>query len=207
MAKRGYSHALTKTGPGPAIQRTGIEDYEHHERAEKLYTQFISGYTEQELAKFHGLKVNEVERDILHIRSFLAPRVIIAQENDRNKILLQRSEGEKYRTLLGDALSKDTDEYLAARVSPVGPLREYREAVGMTEKPGGISVNVAQNTVNVSNPSGVGSSEDILRRVLSRMSENQEQRIIEAEIEDQNESNVVLEDIQEYDTEIPDMED
>ncbi len=176
MSRSDYGWAIKKSGPPPHIGRIGKDDYPDAERASTVYTHFITGYAEEEIAKFMqavGVEcsVEDIERDIQHIQSLLPTRVLIAHQNDRNRLLIQRTEGKQYRRLLAEALAVQATNYIASGVSPTGPLKEYREAVGMQEKPGGINVHLSQQNLNVGAgaASGVTSSEDLLRRVMSRM--------------------------------------
>jgi len=182
-----FDWAITKMGPAPSVRRANITDYPNADRANKAYSHFISGYTEEEIAKFLSATPEEIELDIQHVRSCLPTRTIISQENDRNRILLQRTESQKYRRLLSAALDIPVEQYLTSGVSPVGPLKEFREAVGMQERPGGINVNVEQKSLTVnaggSGSNGLTSSEDILRRVMDRMAARQELPPQEAPIE------------------------
>ena len=194
MARHGYEYAITKSGPPPDIKRIGKDDYPHHERASTSYTHYITGYTEEEIADFlteAGIKceTRDVERDIQHIQSLLPTRTVIAHENDRNRLLIQRNQGKQYRALLKEALAIKAKDYVESGLSPAGPLKEFREAVGMTERPGGINLQVNQQNVNVGSSqtaSGINSSEDLLRSVMAKMRENQaalpaETRAIEVE--------------------------
>ena len=164
MARSGYTWAIKKDGPRPLLNR-GKTEYPHHKRAARVYSQWLSGYSEEEIATFFELTVDEVERDIQHTSSLLSQRTVIAHHNDRNRILTQRAEGARYRKLLRDALATPVEDYLEAGIAPGGVLKEYREAVGMTEKPGGIRVNIA-NTVS---SRGVSCSEDLLRLAISKL--------------------------------------
>jgi hypothetical protein len=136
----------------------------------KCYNMFIAGYAEEEVAKHMNVDIVVVERAIEHTRSCLSSRTIISHNNDRHRILLQRTESEKYRKLLGDALNTPVQDYLAAGIAPAGTLREFRQAVGMEEKPGAMNINVTQNSaINIR--SEIRSSEDLLRSVIKRMAE------------------------------------
>lgn len=180
MSRTDYEWAIKKSGAPPGLGRIQKGDYPEAERASKVYTHYITGYAEEEIVKFMNAggaecTVEDIERDIQHIQSLLPTRTLIAHENDRNRLLLQRTEGRQYRRLLSEALSIEAARYLASGVSPTGPLREYREAVGMQEKPGSINLNVSQQNLSLGAgvASGVTSSEDLLRRVMSRMKSQQ----------------------------------
>jgi hypothetical protein len=182
MARQGFEWAVTKSGPPPEIKQIGKDDYAQHGRASTVYTHFISGFAEEEIVKFlnaQGIEcsLEEIEMDIQHIQSLLPTRTLISHENDRNRILIQRTEGKKYRQLLNTALSLEAKDYLAVGLSPHSVMKEYREATGMQEKPGGINVHVDQRSLSIGGgatpPSGVNSSEDLLRRVMSKMQSRQ----------------------------------
>jgi hypothetical protein len=167
----GHPWSILKTEPAPLLHRDRTK-YHHHERANRTYSHWLAGYDAGEIARFFGIETEEVERDVEHIQSLLPTRTLIGQINDRNRIVLQRAEGEKYRRLLGSALKTPVETFLAAGVSPVGPLKEFREAVGMVpERASGVKINVNQNSVAIeSRPT---SSEDLLRLVISRMKERE----------------------------------
>jgi hypothetical protein len=176
MTRAGYEWSITKSGAPTNIKKIGKDDYAFHERASTVYTHYISGYAEEEIVKFlraggAECTVEDIELDIQHIQSLLPTRTLISHENDRARLLLQRSEGKKYRSLLSEALDIKAAKYISAGMSPAGALKEYREAVGMTEKPGGISVHVDQRSLHVGAgaANGVSSSEDLLRRVMSKL--------------------------------------
>jgi hypothetical protein len=151
--------------------RVLMGDCEDPKLAAKCYNMFVGGYSEEEVAVYFEVPVNIVERAIQHTRSCLSGRTIIAHNNDRLRILVQRSESEKYRKLLGDALSINAEDFLKAGIAPAGTLKEFREAVGMTEKPGGIGISLTQNTMiarkTVWNGMQIRSPEDLVRAVIA----------------------------------------
>lgn len=182
--RQGYEWGITKSDVPPAIKRSGKDIYPEHDRAVVSYNHYISGFTEEEIVAFYSAVGQEctpedIARDIQHVKTLHPTRVIIAHENDRNRLLLQRTEGTQYRRLLGEALAMGAVQYLAAGMSPTSPLKEFREAVGMTEKPGAINVSVNQQSLNINSEtkqkSGFRSSEDLLRSVMDRMKANQPQ--------------------------------
>ena len=129
----------------------------------------MSGFGEHEIARFFEIEVEEVLRDVQHVHQILSVRTVIAHLNDRNRILIQRAEGERYRQLLSESLSTPVEGYLQAGVSPVGALKEYREAVGMVEKPGTFSISVAQSvTIADGRPT---SAEDVIRKIIAMEAE------------------------------------
>ena len=149
-------------------------DYTNHKRAQQVYSQWMAGYAEEEIARFFGIELQEVLRDIQHIHQVLPTRTVIAHLNDRNRILIQRAEQEQYRRLLADALATPVDNYLQAGVSPVGPMKEFREATGMVSKAEPLlQINAQQNIIGGTpeNGSGIRSAEDAIRRVLALMTE------------------------------------
>jgi hypothetical protein len=172
MENRGYKGwGVKKLDNRPVKVLMG--DCEEPKLYAKSYNMFIAGYTEEEVAHHMGVRVEVVERAIEHTRSCLSSRTIISHNNDRQRILLQRAESDKYRKLLGDALNISAKDYLAAGITPAGTLREYRQAVGMEEKPGNMSISVTQNSAISVRPE-VRSSEDVLRRVIARMAQQKE---------------------------------
>ncbi len=173
---------MLKTGPEPLLHR-GETEYPHHKRACRVYSQWTAGYNEEEIGRFFGITPEDVEQDVQHIAGILPTRVVIAHNNDRGRILIQRAEAEKYRRLLREALATSVSEYLASGVAPTGPLKEYREAVGMTEKPGGISLTLTQNTAVQKNSAGITSAEDLFRRVLAKIQREKEATLASAEPE------------------------
>jgi hypothetical protein len=163
-----HAWAITKAGPEPLLRRDRTE-YEHHARAQKTYSQWMSGFSEQEIADFFQIEVEDVLRDVQHCHQILPVRTVLAHLNDRNRILIQRAEGEKYRRLLSESLSTPVEDYLQSGVSPVGTLKEYREATGMVTKAEPmIQVNTQINS-NTGNGNGITSAEDAIRRALSAM--------------------------------------
>ena len=150
-------------------------DYTNHKRAQQVYSQWMAGYAEEEIARFFGIELQEVLRDIQHIHQVLPTRTVIAHLNDRNRILIQRAEQEQYRRLLADALATPVDNYLQAGVSPVGPMKEFREATGMVSKPEPlIQINTQINSTSGNNH-GIRSAEEAIRRVLAMMADQEKQ--------------------------------
>jgi hypothetical protein len=191
MARQGHEWAIRKTGPAPLVSRADKLDYPQHERAARAYTIYISGYTEDEIAKFLGCTLEDVAADMIHMQSCIPTRTIIAHENDRNRILIQRSESQKYRSLLSQALSLPVEQYLQAGIAPTGPMKEFREAVGMVAKPEGIGIHLSQTQVNVGGGggSGIGSSEDLLRSVMAKLQTNyDEAKVVDVEAEPEEDS-------------------
>ena len=177
--KQGHEWAIVKSDVPPLIKRGAKDDYPEHDRAVKVYNHYISGSIPEEIVAFLNkigidCDVTDIECDLQHIKSLHPTKVIIAHENDRNRLLLQRTEGEQYRRLIGEALKLQAVQYLAAGISPTGPLKEYREAVGMTEKPGSFNLAINQQSLNIGGgearqQSGIRSSEDLLRSVMDKM--------------------------------------
>jgi hypothetical protein len=175
-------------------------DCEDPKLAAKCYNMFVGGYSEEEVAIYFEVPVNIVERAIQHTRSCLSGRTIIAHNNDRLRILVQRNESEKYRKLLGDALSINAEDFLKAGIAPAGTLKEFRECVGLTEKPGGIGISLTQNTMiarkNEWNGFQIRSPEDLIRAIvkadpscaLGAPVDNGVQQIIESAAEAQQEA-------------------
>jgi hypothetical protein len=167
MENRGYKGWGVKKLDNRPL-RVLMKDCEDPKLYAKCYNMYIGGYTEEEVGKHMAVDVEVVERAIQHTRSCLSSRTIVSHNNDRMKILIQRSESEQYRRLLGEALRTNVKEFLAAGVSPVGVLKEFREATGAVEKPGSFTVQVNQQSI-VANSPQITSSEDLLRSVLMRM--------------------------------------
>ena len=171
MENRGYKGwGIKKLDNRPV--RVLMKDCSDPKLFAKCYNMFIGGYTEQEVATHMGVTETEVERAIQHTRSCLSSRTIIGHNNDRHRILLQRTQSEKYRRLLGESLSTPIETYLSAGIGPAGVLREYRDAVGMTEKPGALSVQMNQQ-INMVGSSRITSSEDLLRHVMAKLRQDE----------------------------------
>jgi len=150
--------------------------YPEHQRACRVYSQFLAGFTEEEIASFFSIPVRAVELDLQHVAGLLPSRVLVAQWNDRARLLLQRSESERYRRLMGEALSVQATDYLKAGISPASALREFREATGLVSKPEPLlQINTQANIIGGNagiNAQGITSAEDLIRRVLDRMAQN-----------------------------------
>jgi hypothetical protein len=173
MENRGYKGWGVKKVDNRPV-KVLMNDCEDPKLAAKIYNLFIGGYTEEEVSEHIGVAVKTVESAIGHMRSCLSSRTIIAHNNDRLRILVQRSESEKFRKLLGDSLSIKAEEYLRAGVSPASTLREFRQTIGLEEKPGGIAFSITKNTAiidggNHGGACGTGfrSFEDVVRAVLA----------------------------------------
>jgi|GEM_PF-2127350 hypothetical protein len=177
--KQGNGWAIVKSDVPFNLKRSAVEDYPFHDRAVMVYNQYISGFTEEEIVVFlnrsgEECDLTDIECDLQHIKSLHPTRALIAHENDRNRLLLQRTEGKQYRRLLGESLSIEAKQFLAAGINPTATLKEFREAVGMTEKPGSFQVNVNQQSLNIGGgearqQTGIRSSEDLLRAVMDKM--------------------------------------
>jgi len=144
------------------------------DRPAKIYAQWMSGFTEDEIAAFHKITPAEVTQDIMVIVESIPIRTIIAHNNDRSRIIMQREQSADFRKLMGDALKMTAKSYIDSGMSPAATLKEFREAVGMTEKPGAF-LSLQQNFIQGGN-GGAGngapaSAEDVIRRVLKRIAE------------------------------------
>jgi hypothetical protein len=164
-------------------------EYPTHDRANLLYNMWMSGATEDEIAQFYSLTVEEVKQDLLYVKSRIPIRQIISHNNDRTRILVQREQSESFRKLIGDSLAIPAQSFLVAGISPTGVLKEYRESVGMVQKAEPlIQVNTQQNFLGggPSGKNGVFSAEDVIRKVLDRINQNEnppeEDSVIEAQI-------------------------
>jgi hypothetical protein len=150
-------------------------EYPNHKRAGKVYSSWMSGYTPEEIAEFEMITVKDVAADLRYITLSLPHRTVIAHNNDRSRILIQRQQSEDFQALLKRALTITADDYLAKGISPASTLREYREAVGMTEKPGAfVTFNTQQNFIGAQGNISPGTprcAEDVIRRVLKKIEE------------------------------------
>jgi hypothetical protein len=168
MAKVPEYHLAKIAPPGSMVS-----DYQNRERARDTYGTWMSGFTEDEVAKFYGIPVEEIERDIVYIQTTTPTRQIIAHQNDRNRILIQRQESQKFRELLKGALELRAVDFLAAGVSPAGILKEFREATGMTSRAEPlIQINTQQNFSGPPGQGAITSAEDVIRRVLDKIDQN-----------------------------------
>jgi hypothetical protein len=165
-----HAWSITKTGPQPLLHRDRTK-YEFHERAQQVYSQWMSGIPEEEIATFFKIERVDVLRDIQHVQQTLPVRTVISHLHDRNRILILRAEGEKYQELLHQSLDTPALEFLRNGVSPTGVLKEFREATGMVEKPGGIAVSISQKTGILvgsgGNVSRIRSPEDLIRSIVA----------------------------------------
>lgn len=131
----------------------------------------MSGYTEDEVAGFLSVDVEEVKKDLMYVNHKLTTRQVISHNNDRNRIMLQRSESESFRQMMKDSLSQPVGALLAAGISPAGILKEFREATGMVQKAEPLlQINTQINTQTTTS-GGITSAEDVIRRVLSQINQ------------------------------------
>lgn len=182
MAKKDW--LVRKEGPEPLLLKK-TKAYPEWERANVSYSHWLSGKTVDEIVKFTGVALDEVEKDVAHIESVLPSKTLISNNNTRQRILLQREQALQYQIKLKDALSVPVADYLRAGLNPTTPLKEYREAVGMTEKPGGLNIQVNQSNTSVAG--GVSRTEDVIRSVMNRMNKKnkkEEDDIIDVEVEE-----------------------
>jgi hypothetical protein len=141
-----YPWSITKRGSQPLLHRDRTQ-YEHYERAEKVYSQWMAGISDEEIASFFEIELADVLRDVQHTQQILPVRTVIAHLHDRNRILILKAEGDKYQKLLSQSLETPASEYIKNGVSPTSVMKEYRECTGMTEKPGSM-INITKNTAN-----------------------------------------------------------
>lgn len=165
-----HSWSITKTGPQPLLHRDRTT-YEFHERSQQVYSQWMSGIAEEEIASFFRIELADVLRDVQHVQQTLPVRTVISHLHDRNRVLILRAEGQKYQDLLRQSLETPAAEYLRNGVSPTGVLKEFREATGMVEKPGSL-ISVTRNTAVIGSGTGacgtgIRSYEDLLRSILA----------------------------------------
>lgn len=171
--------------PEMAITRLETEesrqlDYPDYKRAHDNYSTWMCGYTPEEIAEFEGMDVKEVLKDLRYVEKTLSPRASIAHGNDRLRLIQQRAEAASFSRLMKESLAVTAKEYIAQGLSPVAALKEFREAVGMTEKPGTF-VTFAQQTNNFgpgpgpnkSKGDGIKSSEDLCRMVLKQIADQE----------------------------------
>lgn len=159
---------------------TAVAEYEHADRANQAHNQYCVGYDIDEIAAFFGVSELDIQRDLQHVRSNLSPRQVIAINNDRARIKLQREDTDRYGKIMSESLGISAMKYIEKGMSPAGPMKEFREAVGMTEKPGGLAINFTRNTANILNPGGgvhpanvsgrggIKSYEDLVRMVIEQ---------------------------------------
>jgi hypothetical protein len=149
----------------------GLVEYENKDRAKVVHAQWMVGFAECEIAAFFGITEADVRVDLQWIQGQMSPRQLSAQSNDRTRLQIQREQSAEYNRLLKESLTVGAKEWLLNGLSPAGILKEYREAVGLTEKPGGIAISFTKNTANFGGggtnaAGGIRSAEDMIRRVI-----------------------------------------
>jgi hypothetical protein len=179
-------YALAKLAP----PESNALAYPNHDRANDVYSMWMSGYTEDEVADFVQVDVAEVKKDLMYINTKLTTRQIISHNNDRSRIMLQRNESEAFRAMMHGALSVSVGNLLAAGISPAGILKEFREATGMVQKAEPLlQINTQINNTPAST-GGITSAEDVIRRVLNQIDQenppdpDQGPEIVDAEVVD-----------------------
>ena len=158
--------ALAKIAP----PETTALAYPNHDRAYDLYGMWMTGYTEDEIASFASLDVEEVKKDLMYVNTRMSTRQIIQHNNDRERIILQRQNSEDFRKLMKEALQISATQYLDNGMTPAGVLKEYREATGMVQKAEPlIQVNTQVNNTGGTAGGAITSAEDVIRRVLGEL--------------------------------------
>ena len=121
-------------------------DYPEIERANKCLSYWMAGYDELEISALLEISEIDVTRDLAYLKTQMSTRQNIAIANDRQRILIQKQEAANYSAMLRGALTKGVDGWLAAGLSPVPAMKEYRQAVGLEEKPGGVAINLTKQS-------------------------------------------------------------
>lgn len=158
---------------------TAVAEYEFAARAAEVYALYAVGYELDEIAAHLKISEYDAESDLMYIRKNLTSRQVISMSNDRERIILQKKNAQRYRRIMEEGLDMSAKDYAAAGLSPVGIMKEYREAVSMTEKPGGLSLSFTKNTqnivsgngvhpVNISGRNGIKSYEDLVRMIIEQ---------------------------------------
>jgi hypothetical protein len=124
----------------------GVPEYENLDRATKVLSHWMVGYDELEIAAFFEISEIDVKRDLEFMRSRMTARQIIAMDNDRHRILIHRQQSRNYSNLLEQSLTKPASYWIENGLSPVPALKEYRQAVGLEEKPGGVAISVTKQS-------------------------------------------------------------
>lgn len=150
--------------------------YPNWDRACDSYNAWLTGFVEEEISQHMGISVEEVKMDIRAIQLTLPARVLIVHNNDRNRLLVQREESERYREMLRASLTTPVATLLNCGISPAGIMREFREATGQIADKG-ITVNAQTNFFpsrsgsegDSQMGSGITSAEDLIRKVVETM--------------------------------------
>lgn len=157
---------------------TAVAPYEFQNRAMRVNAQWCVGYDEEEIAAFFKITEIDVKADLQYVHGNMTSRQMIAMRNDRMRIKIQREETADYHHILKESLTINAKDYLAAGMSPVPAMKEFREAVSMTEKPGGLAISFTKNTANfgvpgagihpanISGRNGIRSYEDLVRMII-----------------------------------------
>jgi len=178
-------YSVAKLAP-PEVQALA---YPNHDRANDLYGYWMTGYTEDEIASFTGLDIEEVKKDLMYVNTRLSTRQIIHHNNERQRILLQRHNSEDFRRLMSESLQTPAHIMIENGMSPATILKEFREATGLVQKAEPlIQVNTAAPATG-----SITSAEDVIRRVLNQISQETppvEAEIVDAEVERSDEDHV-----------------
>ncbi len=114
----------------PLLRLKNVE-YPHHERACRIYTHWMRGIQEEDVAAFFHIKTEDVQTDILHIQELLPDETATRHTEDRVEILTTIAEGEKQRWELSESLSLSAEDCLKSGIDPAEILKKYREACGI----------------------------------------------------------------------------
>jgi hypothetical protein len=173
-------YALAKLAP----PESNALAYPNHDRANDIYSMWMTGYTEDEISDFMSLDATEVKKDLMYVNTKLSVRQIISHNNDRERIILQRKNSESFRELMRQSLETPAAVLLAAGISPAGILKEYREATGMVQKAEPLLQINTQINQGASTPNGgIQSAEDVIRRVLNQINSADQENPVEIDAE------------------------
>jgi hypothetical protein len=163
--------------------------YPYHDRANDVYGMWLTGYTEDEIANFTSLSVEDIKKDLMYVNTKLSPRQIISHNNERERIMLQRENSEGFRKMMKDSLNTPVQALLDVGLSPASVLKEYREATGMVQKAEPLLQINTQINQSQATTGSIQSAEDVIRRVLNQIDSDSQanQEVIDAEYEDQEE--------------------
>lgn len=108
------------------INNTG---YTQHARACSVYSHWMVGSDDRQIAAFFNVSTEEIQADMAHIKELLSEEMIALHIRERDEIRESEERSKKLRQELAEDLSLPIDELIRRGVDPARVLRRYREAV------------------------------------------------------------------------------
>jgi hypothetical protein len=122
--------------------------YAHHPRACSVYSHWMVGSDDRQIATFFNISTEEIHADLEHIKALLSEEMRALHFRERDEILASEERFRKEREEMAADLSQPIDALIERGINPIDAMQRYRQAVEY-EAPSNILADLKKRDANI----------------------------------------------------------